>query len=117
VAAIEKAFVEAARSIKSSSGAKGAVRFEGHLDYDSFRLSQKEPCVKAAAAAIQSLGWEPEWAIANGGLDANWMTARGIPTVSMGCGQLAIHTVNEQLDIAEFERACRVALRLATGEA
>ena len=26
--------------------------------------------------------------ISNGGLDANWFSARGIPTVTLGCGQV-----------------------------
>lgn len=60
------------------------------------------------------MGLEPLRAISNGGLDANWMSARGIPTVTLGCGQMQIHTVSEQLDIEAFENACRIALRLAT---
>jgi hypothetical protein len=41
--------------------------------------------------------------------------ARGIPTVTLGCGQLAGHAVAEQLDVAAFRHACQVAMRLATG--
>jgi tripeptide aminopeptidase len=44
------------------------------------------------------------------------MTAHGIPTVTLGCGQVAIHTAAEQLDVAAFRLACRIALRVATGE-
>ena len=47
--------------------------------------------------------------------DANWMAANGIPTVTLGCGQIDIHTTREQLDLNAFEAACAVALRLATG--
>ena len=43
------------------------------------------------------------------------MTARGIPTVTLGCGQVNIHTTSESLDIGQFQTACRVALVLATG--
>ncbi len=32
----------------------------------------------------------------------------------MGCGQVSPHTVLEALNIAEFQNACRIALRLAT---
>ena len=42
------------------------------------------------------------------------MTAHGIPTVTLGCGQMQIHTTSEYLDIAAFEKACDIALRLAT---
>ena len=109
---IERAFTRAAGKVKNASGKKGRVDFEGHLDYDSFRLAEDDPSVMAAAAAIEAEGNEPELAISNGGLDANWLAARGVPAVTIGCGQRNIHTVDEQLDIAEFELACRQAMRL-----
>jgi tripeptide aminopeptidase len=112
---IEAAFKRAASTVRSASGARGRVKFEGRLDYDSFRLRRDEPCVAAAAAAIEAEGLTVEYAITNGGLDANWLTAHGIPTVTLGCGQRNIHTASEQLDIAEFHRARRIAVRLATG--
>jgi len=60
------------------------------------------------------IGVEPVPFVCNGGLDANWMTAHGIPTVTLGCGQLFQHMVREQLDVSAFHDACRIALRLAT---
>jgi tripeptide aminopeptidase len=111
---IESAFKRAAASVRSVNGACGRVRMDGRLDYESFRLSRNEPCVVAAAAAIEAENLTAEFAITNGGLDANWLTAHGIPTVTLGCGQQNIHTTREQLDIAEFHKARRIALRLAT---
>jgi tripeptide aminopeptidase len=111
---IERAFERAARAVRSTAGKHGTVRFEGQLDYEAFRLPRDEPCVLAASAAVRSEGREAELAITNGGLDANWLTAHGIPTVSLGCGQKNIHSTEEELDIAEFHLARRVALRLAT---
>jgi tripeptide aminopeptidase len=114
VAAIEKAFRRAAKSVKNTKGKCGQVKIEGRLDYESFKLDLGQPCVQAAKSAIEQLSGEAELAIANGGLDANWMNVHGIPTVSLGCGQLNIHTVGEQLDIKNFERACEIAKYLAT---
>jgi tripeptide aminopeptidase len=114
VAEIESAFQRAAASVKSIHGKTGRVKFEGRLDYDSFRLDRDEPCVAAAAAALEAENLSAEFAVTNGGLDANWLTAHGIPTVTLGCGQQNIHTAREQLDIAEFHKARRIALRLAT---
>ncbi len=116
VQAIERAFRDAAKHVCSAVGAKGKVAFDGRLDYDSFRLAEKEPCVLAAEAALCSFGLKPFRAISDGGLDANWMSARGIPTVTLGCGQIDPHTVSERLEIADFHQACRVALRLATNQ-
>jgi tripeptide aminopeptidase len=112
---IEAAFKRAAASVKNTAGTCGSVRFEGRLDYESFRLTREEPCVAAAAAAIEVDGAKAEYAVTNGGVDANWLSAYGIPTVTLGCGQRNIHTVTEQLDIAEFQQARRIALRLAIG--
>jgi tripeptide aminopeptidase len=115
VTEIHRAFERAVREVRNTAGRRGGVRIDGHLDYESFRLARDEACVVAAMEAIQAEQREPELAISSGGLDANWLTARGIPTVTLGCGQRNIHTAAEELDIAEFHLARRIALRLATG--
>jgi tripeptide aminopeptidase len=112
---IEKAFKKAARAVKNIQGVCGRVKIHRQLDYESFCLKNDEPCLLAAEAAVRQIGRTPYRAISNGGLDANWLSARGLPTVTLGCGQLYPHTVREQLDIPAFQRACRIALRLATG--
>jgi tripeptide aminopeptidase len=111
---IHRAFQRAAGSVQNSGGRAGSVKIDGRLDYEAFRLARDEPSVVAATAAVRAENCEPELAISNGGLDANWFTARGIPTVTLGCGQRNIHTAAEELDIAEFHLARRIALRLAT---
>lgn len=113
---IEQAFTKAARSVRNVEGKRGAVKFAGNLDYESFRLPEEEPSVVAANEAVRAAGLEPEIAVTNGGIDANWLTARGVPTVTLGCGQRNIHTVNEELNLAEFHQARRIALRLACGD-
>ncbi len=110
---IEGAFKRAVKDVRNASGARGKVGFEVNLDYESFLLKQDEPCVLFAETAIRTLGHEPERAVANGGVDANWMTMHGIPTVTLGCGQRFQHTVSERLDVKEFLTACQIALKLA----
>ena len=101
--------------MRNANNQIGAVQIDSNLDYESFCLPLDDPSVQTAAAALEEEGLEVDYVVANGGLDANWLTARGIPTVSLGCGQRAIHTVDDHLVIDDFLRACRVALRLATG--
>ena len=115
IQAIEQAFQKAARSVRSAEGIHGEVQIDGQLDYESFRLRNNEPCVLVAEEAVSECGGTPVRAVGNGGLDANWMTVRGIPTVTLGCGQENVHTTSERLYLDEFRRACRIALRLATG--
>ena len=114
-AAVEEAFRRSARSVRSSEGRHGEVRVEGRLDYEAFLLPEDSPGVLAAEGAVRAVGGEPIRAVSNGGLDANWMTARGIPTVTLGAGAAKAHTLEECLDLARFRRACRIALRLAAG--
>jgi len=113
--AIIKAFETAAGEVRSITGACGKAHCESRLDYESFRLAEDEPAIRAAEAAVRAVGGNPFHFVSNGGLDANWLSARGIPTVTLGCGQLNPHMITEQLDLDVFRQACRIALRLATG--
>ena len=112
---IEKAFKNAAKELRSSEGARGSVRIDGRLDYESFLLDGKSECIRLAEAAVATAGRTPQQSISNGGLDANWLNAHGIPAVTLGCGQMNVHMTSEMLDLAAFRDACRIAVRLATG--
>jgi tripeptide aminopeptidase len=114
VSEIEKAFRRAAKEVKNADRKTGTVTITGRLSYESFLLKDNEPCIEVAEQAIRSLGHEPIRAVANGGLDANWLYKHGIPAVSIGCGQADQHKTSETLDVDGFEDACRIALRLVT---
>lgn len=114
IEAIEQAFAKAADEVHSADGATGRVTCDGRLDYESFLLPADSPSVLAAEAAIRAIGQQPQQVVSNGGLDANWTTRHGIPTVTLGAGQVNAHMTSEALDIAQFEDACRIALLLAT---
>lgn len=111
----QQAFRRAAKSLANAEGRRGSVEITVRDKYESFRLSESEPCVQAALAAVRSVGIEPETRVVNGGLDANWLTAHGYPTVTLGCGQSGIHTVEEQLHVPSYLTACRIGLTLAMG--
>jgi tripeptide aminopeptidase len=111
---IANAFHRAVKKVKNLAGKIGDVTIADRVDYESFLLTADEPCVVAADAAVRTVGLSPVRAVANGGLDANWTTRHGIPTVTLGCGQVNPHMVSEALDLNGFEQACRIALLLAT---
>jgi len=113
VDAYKKAFTLAAKSVKNHAGRCGRVSFEVSDDYQAFRLNKSDAVVKQAIATLASLGQTPNPRIINGGLDANWMYAHGIPTVTHGVGQHDIHTVNETLNLKEYMAGCAIALALA----
>jgi tripeptide aminopeptidase len=114
VRAIEQAFTDAAAEVCNTDGQRGIARFHGRNDYEAFKLADDDPSVLAAERAVRAVGLVPQRAVSNGGLDANWMSAHGIPTVTLGCGQMQIHTTSEYLDIPAFQQACTIALGLAT---
>ena len=62
--------------------------------------------------ALSLIGREPSRKVVNGGLDANWLGNHGINAVTIGCGQMNIHTADEQLDIPEYMAACQLAATL-----
>jgi tripeptide aminopeptidase len=107
-------FEKAAAAVTNVAGRAGKVEFEAQLKYESFCLCVSSPVVQTALRAIEQSGLKAETKISNGGLDANWMTAHGLPTVTLGCGQQEIHTVDESLNVKHYLQACRIALHLAT---
>ena len=113
-AAYKAAFEKAAKQVKNSDGKPGRVKFKAQTDYYPFRMKDTLPVVKRAAAAVSANGGTPNIRSASGGLDANWMVRHGIPTVTFGAGQNEVHTVDEWINLDEYDRGCALALRLAT---
>jgi tripeptide aminopeptidase len=113
-AAYKAAFEKAARKVKNSEGKTGRIKFKVRTDYHPFRIKDTLPVVQRAVAAIKAEGGKPDVRTTNGGLDANWMVRHGIPTVTFGAGQNGAHTVDEWINLDDFERGCALALRVAT---
>lgn len=112
---VEKAFRHAAAAVRNDDDKCGKVKIRAEVEYETFELKKSEPCVTAADAAIRSIGLTPEYITQSSALDANWMNYHGIPTANLGAGQACVHTTEEAMDIEDFEWACRIGLRLATG--
>ena len=72
--------------------------------------------VQARRKAAETLGLEPTTVFSNGGLDANWLDKHGVPTVTIGAGQAEIHTIKEYVNLAEYEKGCRLGILMATLE-
>ena len=80
------------------------------------RVCWTAPVVKRATKALKALGIEPNLLFSNGGLDANWLDKHGIPTITIGAGQAEIHTIKEYVNLAEYEKGCRLGILMATME-
>lgn len=113
-AAYRDAFERAARSVTSSHGNCGRVDFRAETDYEAFEMSRDSPPVQLAAERVRAvLGVEAEYLVANGGLDANYLNAKGLPTVTLGAGQHNPHTVDEYVDVQEYLDGCRTIAAIA----
>src|SRR6185295_13815553 len=61
------AFERAAAAVTNTAGTPGKIKFTSRMDYESFALSDDEPCVVEAERAAKACGLEPIRAISNGG--------------------------------------------------
>lgn len=109
-----RAFERAAKSVKNHKKKTGSVRFEAATDYAPFHIPSKAEVVRRAVGAARSIGQKPTLISVDGGLDANYLNARGVPTVTFGAGQHSPHTVDEYVDVREYLDGCRLAVALAT---
>lgn len=112
--AFEAAFEKARLALPNAEGKTATVKFTRHRKYHAFSLDRASATVAHGIAAVKAIGLEPNPRLANGGLDANYLTLHGIPTVTFGAGQNEPHTVDEWVDIPAFQQACRLAVALAT---
>ncbi len=112
--AYKAAFEKAARQVKNTDGKAGKIKFKAETDYYPFRMKENLPVVKRAVEAVSGVGGKPAIRAASGGLDANWMVRHGIPTVTFGAGQNEPHTTDEWINLDEYDRACALAVQLAT---
>ena len=108
-----EAFATAAAAVTNVAGRQGRIRFSRERAYDAFRIDPKAEVVLRARGAVEALGYTPETRIVDGGLDANFFNARGIPTVTLGAGQHGAHTVDEYVDLEEYLGGCRLAVEMA----
>jgi tripeptide aminopeptidase len=115
VDAMRKAFEQAVKTVRSKEGKRGSLDFRVDNSYESFKLPPDNPSVMAAERVAKAAGLKPKMDVTDGGLDANWMHAHGLPTVSMGAGQRNVHTVNERMVMSDYLKGCQIALALATG--
>jgi tripeptide aminopeptidase len=110
------AFRHGADAVTDDRGHGAKIRFRSRLDYFPFRLKPAEAVVRRAESAARAAGLAPTLRVGNGGLDANWLVRHKIPTVTIGAGQNKIHTIEEYVDLKQFQEGCRMALALATLE-
>jgi len=115
IARWQAAFRAATAGVTNQDGQRGSVAFGPGPTYEAFALEEDEPVVQHMLAAARQCAIDATLVSNDGGMDANWIVAHGIPAVTIGAGQRQVHTADEWIDLTDFDKACELAVALAIG--
>ena len=110
----KESFVRASAKVLDINKHKSKVIFKNHIDYYPFDLNKNLDVVKFATKISKKIGFAGQNVSCNGGLDANWLIKKNIPTITFGNGHYKPHSIGEYLNISEFKDSCLYAIALAT---
>lgn len=109
-AMIDSAFAQAAQ--------KHGVTYKlNYHDMPGFTLEENSEVVRFAEIATDAAGAKPRVLTTRGGTDANEMNAKGLPTLTLGAGGKAQHTVQESIHRNDLVRATQVAMSVIAATA
>jgi tripeptide aminopeptidase len=96
------------------AAAEGEVDLETRVDneFTGYRLSERDPQVALAAAALRSIGFDPRYVDSGGGSDANAFLLNGLPAVNLCNGMADVHTSDERIAVRSLERMVDVTLAI-----
>jgi tripeptide aminopeptidase len=99
---IKEVFETAAKSV----GAKVEVKMV--LAYKAVQIPENAAAVNIAREAVKSVGLEPQVRLICGGTDGSVYNEKGIQTVVIGTGVKAEHSKEENIAVADMEKAVRM---------
>ena len=109
----KKAFNDSANFLKNIDNETAKVKFKTNLDYYPFLIDENSDVVKISLQISKSEKFSGKTVTCNGGLDANWLVRKDIPTITFGNGHYRPHSTDEYVLIDEFYDACKYAISLA----
>lgn len=80
--------------------------------YQAYSLPADSPAVVMASKATQRLGLPVRLAATGGGSDANEFNVKGLPSVVLGSGMVAPHTLQEHIAISDLVLLSRLVVEL-----
>lgn len=99
---VKEVFETAAKSV----GARAEVKME--MAYEAMRIPEDAEVVTVAKRAVESVGLKPQVKVICGGTDASIYNKKGIQTVVIGFGGKAEHTKDENIAVADMEKAVSI---------
>lgn len=106
-------FRRVVQEMSNQHGQKGAVSFGSGPIYEAFALREDEPTVQRLLQAAALCQMDAHLVSNDGGMDANWIVAHGIPAVTIGVGQRDVHMPAEWIDLADFAAVCKLMRAVA----
>jgi tripeptide aminopeptidase len=103
-AAMRAAFENAA------SAAGASVELDIRREYNTYSLGEDNPVVRLVSGALHSLGITPLLVPTGGGSDANVLNQAGIDMVQISTGMQNVHTLREEIALADIASAAAVLL-------
>jgi tripeptide aminopeptidase len=88
------------------------VDYKVDISYYPYALKDDDKIVNIVEEKCKKLGFEVSKAPSGGGSDANVYNNNGISAVNLGNGTELVHTLDERLNIDEFENLTKLVLEL-----
>ena len=111
VDAFEQAAEALARTIDGQRR-RAQVRASVRPDYPIMAVAQDHPVMLLLQSAAADLGRPCQVMTGGGGSDANIFTGGGLPTVILGSGMAQVHSVHEQVTVADMVRVSELLVAI-----
>lgn len=109
---ITEAVTEAFQDAANEPGCQCDLDLTIERSFVGYRLSEDEPGVIAAIAALEACGYSPKLVRSGGGSDANVLRASGFPCVNLANGTQNAHQPSERVSLADLEAMLNVSFAL-----
>ena len=98
----------------TDAGSDAECDVETHIEeqFRAYRMPRGAPPVATASAALEQLGFEPQYVSTGGGSDANVFNAAGLPCLNVANGTAHNHEPDEFVTVEALEMALDLALTL-----
>ena len=96
---------------------KGQVEIDIAQSYEAFEISLDHELVEDVKAANEILGFKTITVPSGGGSDTNIYNSKGIPTINLGIGMMAPHTLEEHISIEDLVNSSKLVLELIKANA
>lgn len=104
------------RLVDAITWAAGTTETDVETDVEErfrgYRVPRTAPVVRVAAAALEDLGFEPDYIATGGGSDANAFCAAGASFLNLANGTEANHTAEERVTVEALDTALELTHRL-----